>query len=84
MITWLITKRQGLGYGDIQLIFVLGYWLGIYKILFVIFFSALSAIIFWLILNYLKEYDKNRALPFGSFSMYKFDYFLPNRNKLFI
>ncbi len=67
LITWLITKRQGLGYGDIQLIFVLGYWLGIYKILFVIFFSALSAIIFWLILNYLKEYDKNRALPFGSF-----------------
>ena len=67
LITWKITKRQGLGFGDIQLILVLGYWIGDSKILLVIFLSALSAIIFWLIISYYKGFDNKRALPFGTF-----------------
>tara|TARA_Y100001970_G_scaffold47257_1_gene59672 strand:+ start:36945 stop:37472 length:528 start_codon:yes stop_codon:yes gene_type:complete len=67
LITWKITKRQGLGFGDIQLIIVLGYWVGDFKILLIIFFSALSAIIFWLIISYYKGFDNKRALPFGTF-----------------
>ena len=67
IITWLITKRQGLGFGDIQLVVILGYWLGDYRILLVIFFSALVALLFWLIITYYKGYDKDRPLPFGSF-----------------
>ena len=67
LITWGITKRQGLGFGDIQLILILGYWVGDFKILFIIFLSALSAIIFWLMVSYYKGFDNKRALPFGSF-----------------
>ena len=67
LITFGITKRQGLGLGDIQLILVLGYWVGDFKILIIIFLSALSAIIFWLIISYYKGFDNKRALPFGSF-----------------
>ena len=67
LITWGITKRQGLGFGDLQLILVLGYWVGDLKILFIIFTSALFAIIFWLIMTYYKGFDNKRALPFGSF-----------------
>ena len=67
LITWAITKRQGLGFGDLQLILVLGYWVGDFKILLIIFLSALSAIIFWLIISYYKGLDNKRALPFGSF-----------------
>jgi len=67
LITWGITKRQGLGFGDLQLILVLGYWVGDFKILFIIFMSALSAIIFWIIISYYKGFDNKRALPFGSF-----------------
>ena len=67
LITWAITKRQGLGFGDLQLILVLGYWVGDLKILFIIFMSALFAIIFWLIISYYKGFDNKRALPFGSF-----------------
>ena len=67
LITWGITKRQGLGFGDIQLILVLGYWVGDFRILFIIFLSALSAIIFWLMISYYKGFDNKRALPFGSF-----------------
>ena len=67
LITWGITKRQGLGFGDIQLILVLGYWVGDFRILIIIFLSALFAIIFWLIISYYKGFDNKRALPFGSF-----------------
>ena len=67
LITFGITKRQGLGFGDIQLILVLGYWVGDFRILIIIFLSALSAIIFWLIISYYKGFDNKRALPFGSF-----------------
>ena len=67
LITWGITKRQGLGFGDLQLILVLGYWVGDFRILLIIFISALSAIIFWLIISYYKGFDNKRALPFGSF-----------------
>ena len=67
LVTWAITKRQGLGFGDIQLILVLGYWIGDFRILLIIFTSALSAIIFWLAISYYKGFDNKRALPFGSF-----------------
>ena len=67
LITWMITKRQGLGLGDIQLILILGYWLGDLRIFLVIFSSAFSALIFWIILSLIHGYDNKRALPFGSF-----------------
>ena len=35
LFTWLLTKKQALGLGDIQLIFVLGYWIGDIRILLV-------------------------------------------------
>ena len=37
IITFLITKKQTLGYGDLQLIFVLGLWISDIRILLVIF-----------------------------------------------
>ena len=67
LVTWRITKRQGLGFGDLQLILILGYWVGDFRILVIIFISALLAIIFWLIISYNKSFDNKRALPFGSF-----------------
>ena len=68
MFTTLIAKRQSLGYGDIQLLMVLGLWIGnIMKILFIIFISALLGLLFWLYLSFIKGYDNKRALPFGTF-----------------
>jgi len=66
--TWIITKRRGLGYGDLQLLLVLGLCLGsIIKILLIIFVSSLLAVIVWLLISYSKGFDKNRPLPFGTF-----------------
>jgi len=65
--TWLITKRQSLGFGDIQLTLVLGLWIGDYRVLLVIFISAFTALIYWLLISLLDRLDNNRALPFGTF-----------------
>ena len=67
IITWLITKRQALGFGDIQLTLVLGFWFGDFRILLVIFLSAMIALIYWIVLSIFDKFDNNRALPFGSF-----------------
>ena len=67
LLTWALTKRQGLGLGDIQLVLILGYWLGDLRIFLVIFSSALLALIFWGILSLINGYDNKRALPFGTF-----------------
>ena len=67
LITWLVTKRQGLGLGDIQLAVILGLWFGDIRILLVIFLSAFIALITWVLISFNDKFDKNRPLPFGSF-----------------
>ena len=67
IITKFITKRQGLGYGDLQLIFILGFWIADIRILIIIFIAALAALITWLIISFIKGFDANRPLPFGTF-----------------
>ena len=67
LLTWLITKKQCLGLGDIHLVLFLGLWFGDIRILLVIFFAALSALLFWVATSYKNKNFKNRPLPFGSF-----------------
>ena len=66
-ITWIVTKKEPLGLGDIQLIALLGLWLGPVKVLITIFLSACIGIFYWIILYFVKGYKKNRKLPFGTF-----------------
>ena len=83
LITSYFSKRQTLGYGDIQLLLVIGLWIGnIIKILFIIFSSALIALLFWIILSLFKGFDKSRALPFGTFLSFTaiIVYLIPNEN----
>ena len=67
IITWFITKRQGLGYGDIQLILIIGLWYGDLRVFLVIFTAALFGLLCWTIISLYKGFDKNRMLPFGTF-----------------
>ena len=67
LLTWIVTKKQPIGFGDIQLIILLGLWLGPLKILLTIFLAACLGIIYWLMLSIIKGYTKNRKLPFGTF-----------------
>ena len=67
LFTWLLTKKQALGLGDIQLIFVLGYWIGDIRILLVIFISATFALLAWALISIIYGYKKDRKLPFGTY-----------------
>ena len=66
-LTYLITKRQGMGYGDIQLGFVLGVWLGPVRMALTLFGASLLSLIVWLILSAVKGFERDRALPFAPY-----------------
>ena len=67
ILTWIFSKEQPLGYGDLILIILLGLWLGPLKVLLTIFFSAIIGLIYWGFITIINGYEKNRKLPFGTF-----------------
>tara|TARA_B100001250_G_C19726192_1_gene756162 strand:+ start:516 stop:1160 length:645 start_codon:yes stop_codon:yes gene_type:complete len=64
---WLITKRQGMGFGDIQLGFVLGAWLGPLRMAITLFTASLLSLLFWVITSFFKGFNKDRAIPMAPF-----------------
>ena len=66
-LIYLITKRQGMGYGDIQLGFVLGIWLGPVRMALTLFGASLLSLIVWLVLSGIKGFERDRALPFAPY-----------------
>ena len=66
-ITYLISKRQAMGYGDIQLSAVLGAWQGPLNILFIFFLASFLSLLAWVIISILLGFDRDRALPFAPF-----------------
>ena len=66
-LTYLITKRQGMGYGDIQLGFVLGIWLGPVRMALTLFGASLLSLVVWLILSAINGFERDRALPFAPY-----------------
>ncbi len=69
-ITFLVSKRQGMGTGDIQLSAVLGGWQGPVNIVFIFFAASFFSLVSWIILSFFKGFDKNRALPFAPFLVF--------------
>ena len=67
LILWAITKRQGMGYGDIQLGIVLGAWLGPMRMALTLFGASLLSLLAWLGVSIFKGFDKDRAIPLGPF-----------------
>ena len=66
-LMWLITKRQGMGFGDIQIGFVLGAWLGPMRMALALFFASVLSLIIWIAVSIVRGFDKNRAIPMGPF-----------------
>ena len=67
LIMWGITKRQGMGYGDIQLGIVLGAWLGPMRMALTLFGASLLSLLAWLGVSLFKGFDKDRTVPLGPF-----------------
>ncbi len=64
---YLITHRQGMGYGDFKLLAASGAWLGWQKLPFVLLIAAVAGLIVSISLMVLRNHDFNRAIPFGPY-----------------
>jgi leader peptidase (prepilin peptidase)/N-methyltransferase len=62
-----MTKREGLGGGDIKLLAMLGAWFGVHSILPIIVVSSLLGSIVGIFLMLLKNKNFKTAIPFGPF-----------------
>ncbi len=69
-LTYLFTKRQGLGWGDVQLGFILGAWLGPVRLLLTLFFAAGLGLIVWIGISIFRGFDSNRPLPFTPYLVF--------------
>ena len=58
-------KKESMGYGDIILIGVISFWLGLYYALVIIFIASILSIFHWLIIK-ISTKDESIILPFGS------------------
>ena len=63
----LITKREGMGGGDIKLLAMIGGFLGWKSLLFILLFSSLLGAIVGLTVIIIKKQDMKYAVPFGPF-----------------
>ncbi len=63
----LITKKEGMGYGDFKLSAALGAWLGWQAFPSILFISALLGTIVGLGLRAFKRLDRDQPIPFGPF-----------------
>ncbi len=64
---WFITKRQGMGFGDIQLGFVLGAMLGPMRMAITLFFASLLSLLAWIAVSIFKGFNRDRAMPMAPF-----------------
>ena len=65
LLTTIVLKRDSMGYGDIILIGIIGFWLGLFLTLIIIVFASLLSLIHWLFLKAIKK-EESIVLPFGS------------------
>ncbi len=63
----LISKREGMGGGDIKLLAMIGGFLGWKSLIFIIFFSSFSGAIVGITAMIIKKQDMKYAVPFGPF-----------------
>jgi leader peptidase (prepilin peptidase)/N-methyltransferase len=66
-IHFLITKRQGMGYGDFKLLAAAGAWLGWQQLPLVLLISAAAGLAITLSLILFRNHHKDQAVPFGPY-----------------
>ena len=63
----LVTKKEGLGFGDIKLMAALGAWLGIYRVIDIVFLSSMIAIIFEVTSSLTRKQKIKKMIPYGPY-----------------
>ena len=67
LVYGLITKREGMGGGDIKLLAMIGGFLGWKSLIFILLFSSFSGAIIGITAMIIKKQDMKYAVPFGPF-----------------
>jgi len=62
-----LTKREGMGGGDVKLLAMIGAWLGWKAVLFTLFFASLTGSVIGGAIMMAKKEDSKLAIPFGPF-----------------
>lgn len=62
-----ITKKEGMGYGDFKLLAMLGAWLGLQALPYIILLSSLMGSIIGIILILFFKHHKNKPIAFGPY-----------------
>ncbi len=60
-------NKEGLGWGDIKYIILIGAFFGPMKMLLIIILSSIVGIVSWLFIVFLMKKEKDYELPFGSY-----------------
>jgi leader peptidase (prepilin peptidase)/N-methyltransferase len=63
----LLTKKEGMGYGDFKLLAALGAWLGWQQVPMVLLFSSFVGALFGIALIVLARHGRNQPLPYGPY-----------------
>ena len=63
----LLTKKEGMGFGDLKLLAALGAWLGWQQLPFIILFASFSGAVVGIILIACKKQTRNKPIPFGPY-----------------
>ncbi|MDM8558142.1 A24 family peptidase [Candidatus Parabeggiatoa sp. HSG14] len=63
----LVTKKEGMGYGDFKLLAMLGAFLGWQQLPFIIFMSSLVGAVVGIFLVLRRGHDKNVPIPYGPY-----------------
>jgi len=64
---WFFTKRQGMGFGDIQMGIILGAWLGPMRMAITLFSASVLSLLVWIGVSLVQGFDKDRAMPMAPF-----------------
>ena len=64
---YLLTKKEGMGLGDVKLLAMMGAFLGWKSILFIIMVASLSGALAGITVMLIKKKDRKYAIPFGPF-----------------
>jgi len=70
LIYWLfklVTKKEGMGYGDFKLLAAIGAWVGWQNLLSVLIISSLTGIVYALLMRLSGRLQPGKPIPFGPF-----------------
>lgn len=60
-------SRRGIGFGDVKLFALLGFWIGLKETYFILFYSILLAAIVGVLLMGMKRWNRKTRIPFAPF-----------------